>query len=282
MSALLALMASVMWGASDFLGGTASRRLSTSQVLFLSQLLTLPVAVAVFVLEHGWTCTAADVGWAAAAGVGGIIGLAGLYRALALGHMSLVAPISACGAAAPVLVGLVRGEHVPGAAIGGIGCVLLGVVVASVPDRNTDERAATSWTAVLLALVSACAFGGVLVCLANGGRSSPAMAMLVMRVTSVALVGGFAARSCVRLPRSAIRPSLVAIGLFDLAANGCYALASQHGELTVVGALGSMYPVVTVLLARQIDGERLGSLRRIGVLATLAGVVVIGAAQGGT
>jgi drug/metabolite transporter (DMT)-like permease len=170
---------------------------------------------------------------------------------------------------------------VPAAAVLGIACVFLGIVVSSTPGSTDGEREPMTWLPLLLALVSAVGFGAVLICLANGGRSSPSMALLVMRVTSLALVGAVAGRGCLGLPRSSIRPSLFAIGLLDLAANGSYALAGRHGELAVIGVLGSLYPVVTVVLARQIHGERLGNTRGAGVFATLAGVAILGAAQAG-
>jgi drug/metabolite transporter (DMT)-like permease len=282
MSAVLALTASVMWGASDFVGGSSARRMSASQVLFLSQLLTLPVVVGIWLLAGGWNGSLSGVGWAAGAGAASMIGLASLYRALALGRMSVVAPISACGAAGPVLVGIVAGERIPAAAIGGIACVLVGIIASSTSGTGDDQREAATWVPLLLALTSAFAFGAVLICLADAGKSSPSTSLLVMRLTSVALVGAVAGRGCLHLPRSTIRPSLIAIGLLDLAANGCYALAGRDGQLTVIGVLGSLYPVVTVVLARQVHGERLGSTRGAGVLATLAGVVLLGAAQVGT
>lgn len=279
MSALLALAASLMWGVSDFVGGSASRRMSTVQVLLASQLVTLPVVLAVFLLGDGWHGSLVGVGWAAAAGAAGIVGLAALYKALASGRMGVVAPISSCGAAAPVVVGLLTGERVPAVALVGMACVLVGLVACARPVTADDEGTRTSWRPIALALVSAIAFGAVLICLAHAGRTSASMSLLVMRCASLALVAAVAVHRRVPLPRPTLQPSLVAIGLLDLAANGSYALAGAHGELAVVGVLGSLYPAVPVLLARQLHGERLGSARGVGVVATLAGVVLLGATQ---
>ncbi|HSP36157.1 MAG TPA: EamA family transporter [Frankiaceae bacterium] len=162
----------------------------------------------------------------------------------------------------------------------GIGCVLVGLVACARPPSADEPGETPTWRPVLLAIVAAIAFGGVLVCLADAGRGSASMSVLVMRLTSLTLISGAALiKGGLASPQRSVNPSLVAIGIFDFAANGCYAIAGRAGALPIIGVLGSLYPAVTILLARRIDGERLGGTRGFGVIVTLTGVAFIGATQ---
>jgi drug/metabolite transporter (DMT)-like permease len=267
---LLALLSSLLWGWSDFLGGTLSRRLPVATVVAVSQgaaLLALLPLVA--------TLGAAPSSWLPGllAGLVGAVGLASFYAALAAGTMGVVAPVAATGAVVPVVVGLARGES-PGLVQGvGIAVALVGVVLASGPELSGGASARP----LALALVAAACFGTVLVLLAEGSEG-PAGAVLVtmlaLRITEVGAVLPFAIKARAR-PSRAVLPLLVLLGLVDVAANTCFAYASRGGLLSVVAVLGSLYPVVTVLLARQVHDERLARIQGVGVLATLGGVVLI-------
>jgi drug/metabolite transporter (DMT)-like permease len=221
-----------------------------------------------------WTA----VGWAALAGSAGIVALGAFYRALAIGTMSVVAPISATAAAVPVLVGLAEGERPGGLQVAGMAAALAGVILAS---REPVEEGCppANRAAIGLALVAAAGFGTFFVGIDRASATAEVpWVIVVQRCCSVSLL--LIATLVVRpsLPRDgASLLVLAAVGLLDLGANGLYALATTHGLLSVVSVLGSLYPAVTVVLARFVLAERIARVQEVGVVLALAGVVAISA-----
>lgn len=275
MSVLLALLASLLWGTSDFLGGTASRRSPVGSVLGLSQLVALVALVPVVVLAGEVDADRAYVVPGVLAGLVGMTSLACFYRALSLGTMGVVAPIASLGVGVPVVAGLVTGESPSAVQVLGIAVAVVGVVLASGPELRGDS----GLQPLLLAAVAGVGFGGVFVLVAEGAESSTGMTLLTMRATSVAVLAVlFLALlrrrgSGLGVPRSAA-VMVVAIGLGDVAANGAYGVATTQGGalLSVTSVLASLYPVVTVLLAREVHGERLRRVQVVGVAGALLGV----------
>jgi len=278
MATALALLASVLWGASDFLGGTTARRLAATAVVAVSQAMALGVLLVVAAATGAFGAPAGYLGWAAAAAVVGLVALTAFYAALAAGTMGVVAPIAALGVGVPVTVGIVQGDRPT--VVQGVGVVLAvaGVVLASGPEHrrpDADRRP------LLLAAVAAVGFGTVLTCISHGARSSTTMTLLVMRVFSVGMLGllGMAGRVDLRIARSDL-PVLAAIGAGDVGANAAMAVASTRGLLSVVAVLSSLYPAVTVVLARAVHDERLRRVQTVGVVAALAGVVLLASGGG--
>lgn len=276
MPVALALLSSLLWGTSDFLGGTAARRHPALAVVAGSQgvalLLLLPVVLVVGARP--------DRPWLGLlAGLAGAVGLGAFYAALAAGTMGVVAPIAATGAAVPVLVGLVRGESPAPAQVVGIVLALAGVVLASGPELSGGA----SPRPLALAVLAAGAFGTVVVLVADGSTGSAGsvvVTLLLMRLASVTVVVPLLALRTTREGWRALRPALPAlalIGTVDVAANACFAYASRGGLLSVVAVLASLYPVVTVLLARQVQGERLVRVQVVGTAGTLLGVALLAA-----
>jgi drug/metabolite transporter (DMT)-like permease len=220
----------------------------------------------------------AAVGWAALAGSAGIVALGAFYRALAIGTMSVVAPISATAAAVPVLVGLAEGERPGGLQIAGMVAALAGVILAS---REPVEEGCppANRAAIGLALVAAAGFGTFFVGIDRASATAEVpWVIVVQRCCSVSLL--VIATLVVRptLPRDgASLLVLAAVGLLDLGANGLYALATTKGLLSVVSVLGSLYPAVTVVLARFVLAERIARVQEVGVVLALAGVIAISA-----
>jgi drug/metabolite transporter (DMT)-like permease len=273
---LLALVSSAMWGTSDFCGGTLSRRRPAIAVVTLSSLIGV-TAVAVGAAVAGkYAAGTGYLGWGLLAAFAGSIGIVAFYQALATGTMGVVAPIAALGVVVPVVVGLAQGNR-PGVAQDvGIAIAVVGVVLASGPElqRGTDARAAAR--PLLLAGVAAIGFGVVFVALAHGAESSTAMTLLVMRATSAVVMSvvAIATGTSLRFSRNEV-PLLLLVGLFDLGANVTFAYASQHGLLAVVSVLASLYPAVTVVLARIVHAERLAKVQLYGVAGAIVGVVLI-------
>src|SRR3954447_17210948 len=187
MTTALALCASLLWGTADFLGGTAARRLPATGVVLASQAVALVGLLVVALTTGAFTGPIGYLGWAVAAAVVGLVALVGFYAALADGTMGVVAPIASLGVVVPVAVGLAQGDH-PSVWQGlGVALAVVGVVLASGPELRGDRSAGTR--PLVLAGVAAVGFGTVIVCVVHGARSSTTMTLLVMRATSVVVLG---------------------------------------------------------------------------------------------
>jgi len=275
---LLALLSSVLWGSADFLGGLVSRRRLAAVVVGLSQAAGLLTVLVIALAVGAFDDPTGYLPWAVASGLAGMVGLVCFYAALAAGTMGVVSPIAALGVVVPVVVGLARGERPAALQLVGIAVAIVGVVLASGPELQGRAGARP----LLLAAVAALGFGLALLFIAEGSQSSTIMTLVTMRATSVTVL---TVALLVALARGTSR-SVLAIGWADLAlvavvgvgdllANLAFGAASRRDDVSVVSVLGSLYPVMTVLLARFVLGERLGRAQTWGVAGALAGVVLI-------
>ncbi|HEV7460600.1 MAG TPA: DMT family transporter [Solirubrobacteraceae bacterium] len=275
----LGLGSSLFWGLADFGGGLQSRRYPVVAVLFVSQAVGLAGIAVVVALSGDPAPPLGDLWPAAAGGIGGLIALAAFYRALAIGTMSIVAPISATGSAVPVIVGLATGERPSALQLVGILAAGAGVVLASREAPHEDEaRARAGRASIGLALVAALGFGAFFVGMDRAADVDVLWAMLAARVADAALLVPVAIvlRPALHIPPRGLAV-LAVIGILDLTANGLYAWGTTQGLLSVVAVLGSLYPLATVLLARAVLGERIRRVQEIGVVGALTGVVLIAA-----
>jgi drug/metabolite transporter (DMT)-like permease len=277
MTAVLALAASAFWGASDFMGGAVSRRLAAFDVIFVSQALAVLILGFAAFATGAWTAPAEYVPWAIAAGVVGVLSVGAFYQALATGTMGVVAPIAASGVIVPLVVGVAQGNRVGGLQVAGIALAVIGVVAASGPDLKQGS----SVRPIVLAVLAAAGFGAGVVFIAQASRTNVVMSLLTLRITSVGClaVAAVVLRRKPQVSRTDL-PALAVIGIFDLAANAAYASSTTRGTLSLVAVLASLYPAVTVLLARQLHSERLTSVQAGGATAAVLGAVLI--AAGGT
>jgi drug/metabolite transporter (DMT)-like permease len=271
---LLALAASALWGTSDFGGGLMSRRLDPSAAVLISQAMALAGLLALL----PFLAVPAGTYWltAAAAGVLATLSLAAFYRAMATAPMSLVAPITAAGTAIPVVVGMVRGEHLSVLQLAGIAVTLAGIVLASGPELRSGVPVRRQ--ALGLAIGAAVGFGVAYTLLALAASSSVYGTLLWQRIGGLIVLGPIVARAGIlrgiRLTARRLG-ALALIGGCDIVANGSYALAASRGDLSIAAVLASLYPVVTAVLARTILAERLRPVQSIGVLAALGGVLLL-------
>jgi drug/metabolite transporter (DMT)-like permease len=280
LAAVLALASSISWGTADFLGGLQSRRHALLAVLVVSQSVALAILLVAVVAGAPTEHDSAATLWAAGVGVLGILALVAFYRALSIGTMSVVAPISATGVAISVLVGLVSGERPGTLQVAGIALACGGVILAAREAPSEDDAARRSGrTALGLALIAAIGFGSFFAGIDRAEETGDvAWVLLSARVMDVALLGVAAAVFRPRIPRGgAALGAIAAVGALDLLANLLFVLAAGRGLLSVVGVLGSLYPAVTVILARFVLHERLTRTQNAGVLVTLAGVVALAA-----
>ena len=272
--AVLALLGASFWGIGDFFGGLASRRAHVLTVLALSQAAGLAGAAA-WALTSGGGRPGLDELWpAAAAGACGAIGLAALYRGMAIGAMGIVAPISAASPVVPLAVDVGRGEVPSAVQWGGIAVVLGGIVLlAREPGGDRTSRLAAG---VALALFAALGFGLFVVGLDASSDASVAWTILVVRSTSTLLtLAAAVAVSAPLRPPARLLPMILAVGAFDTAANVLVAFATTRGPAGIVAVLGALYPVTTVLLARALLAERLDRARRLGGALALGGAAAV-------
>ncbi len=273
----LGLGSALCWGLADFGGGLQSRRRPVFTVLLVSQAAGLAGIVAMVALSGRPVPSLSSLWPATAGGLGGLLALAAFYRALSLGTMSIVAPISATGAAVPVIVGLATGENPAPLQLAGIAAAAVGIVLASRQSSHEDPaRARAGRTSFGLALVAALGFGGFFVGLDRAADADVLWALLAARASDALLLGAYAltVRPRLGLSRTGVG-ALIAVGALDLSANALYAWGSTEGLLSVVSVLAGLYPVTTVLLARLVLGERVRRVQEVGVLAALAGVVLM-------
>ena len=273
----LGIGAALCWGLADFLGGLRTRRLTLAVVLFVSQLTGL-AAIAIVVAAGDLESPAfGDLVPAFLAGGCQLAGIAALYRALAIGTMSVISPISASGAAAiPVVVGVATGERPGVLVVIGMVAALIGVTLATrAPDSGQDGG--SSRDALPLAALAALGFGGFYVGMNEAVSDvEPFWALLAARTSAgiVLIAVLLALRPRLGVAPAAL-PSLALIGLLDVGANACFTFGAETGLLSVVSVLASLYPVGTVLLARAMLGERLIPIQTAGVTVALAGVALI-------
>jgi drug/metabolite transporter (DMT)-like permease len=270
----IALLAALTYGAADFLGGIASRRSPASVVVVFSQL----AGIAVFLVSLAFVPSRfhqSDLVWGALAGLGGAVGIAALYAALAVGRMGVISPLTAViGASVPVAVGLALGERPSAAALAGIALAFVAVVLVSADPRTL--RLSFEEPGLMLAVVSGLGIGLSLVALSRSSSDSGIAALAPARVVSVALLLLWARgrRESLRVPRGALAVILGA-GALDMLANVFYVVATRSGLLAVVAVITSLYPASTVFLARIFLRERLAVLQWAGVACAIAGVVLI-------
>lgn len=278
MAILLSLFSSFLWGSADFEGGRLAKRLPAIAVTGISQAIGLIFGLFIVVASGQWRANAfGHDGYfvpAVIAGLSGYLGLVLLYAGLATGRMGVVSPISSLCAIVPVSVALLTGEHVPSLKALGIIIAIVGAFCASGPEISQG----LPMRPVLLAVGAAAGFGTALVFMAKGSASSALMTMVIMRATtflvslSIALkyrsVGGV---------RPSDLPALMFIGIADFSANLLLGIASTKGLVSIVMVLGSLFPIITAMLAFKFLHERLHRVQYAGITLAVLGVGIISA-----
>jgi drug/metabolite transporter (DMT)-like permease len=271
----LALAASGCWGVADFTGGLKSKRVAIPLVLFVVEGAGLAGVLVVIALSGEPLPGSRAVIASLVAGVAGIGSLGLFYRALAIGTMSIVAPISASGVALPVVVGIATGDSLSVVVSAGLAITVAGIVLASRESPEAEPQDARARrTSVVLALLAAAGFGTYFVLSDVASDYSVLWLLALSRVIVVPAMAGVVLASRARAGGSDLL-TLVGAGLLDVAATGLYGLALTKGELSIVSVVGALYPVSTVLLARVVLGERLRPVQAAGVAAAFTGVALI-------
>jgi uncharacterized membrane protein len=281
MFAALALASAAFYGAADFIGGFTARRADTLVVVVISQFAGMVVVALSLPFLPSVEPSASDWMWGAIAGVTGGAGVALLYRALAVGVMAVVAPVTAvCAVVVPVASAIALGER-PGLQSGAgilLAVAAIALVSRSEPDvsRAAPDASAGARSALGLAIAAGIAIGLFFLALARTSREAGMWPLLTARIVSVALFGAatMIGRRSYRLPRRVLSTA-IAGGIVDMLANVLYLLAARSGPLTLVVTLSSLYPASTVLLAWMILGERITTWQWVGVGLALIAIVAI-------
>ena len=282
MGSLLALLSSALWGSADFFGGKLSKKYAPMVVLGMTQAIGLFFGITL-VLLSGELFQAnppqafGDNGYlipGAIAGVTGYIGLICLYAGLSTGRMGVVSPISSLSAVIPLTFALVTGEVLTLAQGIGVVIALAGAFCASGPELSQG----LSPKPLFLALGAAAGFGTAMTFMSIGSDSSALMTMVMMRATTFLVTISLAIRyrTVGNFSKSEI-PVLVFIGISDFAANLLLGVATNFGLVSLVMVLGSIYPIVTALMAFKFLHERLHRIQYVGIVLAVAGVALISA-----
>ena len=280
MAIILALAAALTYGAADFYGGLASRKMPAAAVVVLSQIAGMAILGAVWlVLPNAGRFYIDDALIGAGAGIAGGVAIAALYAALAVGRMGVISPITAViGASVPVVYGFALGERAAPAALAGVALAFVAVALVS---ANLETRSLSSREpGVLLAILSGLAIGALYVLLSRGHHDGVLGRLAIARVVSVIVLCTYALvrRESLR-PAPQALPLVLAAGALDMSANVLYVFATNSGMLAIVAVLTSLYPASTVFLARAFLGERLTAWQWLGVGLAACGVVLIAQAR---
>ena len=274
-AAALALTASLFLGVSDFLGGTLSRRVPLIAVLVLSQV----VATLAILPRMLWESPVADwegaLLWGVIGGVATAIAVSSLFKALAIGTMGVVAPITSLSVLVPVIAGIAGGDQLTLLLGLGLTVAVIGTILASGPEWRSREKGHGA-KPVILAVVAAAGFGVANLSVALGSEHNVTTTLVSNSIT-VLLLYVLAALVLKQVPVARGMPlvGIAAIGLLGFAANLCFALASTVGPLTVVAVLATLYPAVTVILGWRILHEKLLRIQVFGVIAVFIGVAIV-------
>ncbi len=276
MAIILALSSALLWGSSDFQGGRLAKRLPAIAVTGMSQAIGLIFGLVIVVATGQWKAVAfGSDGYvvpAVIAGVTGYLGLVFLYAGLASGRMGVVSPISSLCAIIPVTVALLTGEHILYLKGIGIAIALAGAFCASGPEISQG----LPLRPVLFAVGAAVGFGTAMTFMAKGSTSSVLLTMVTMRLTTLVVSSLIALRAGgVGGIKRGDLSSLTFVGVADFSANLLLGIASTRGLVSVVMVLGSLFPIMTAILAFVILQERLHRIQYAGIFLAVVGVAII-------
>ena len=268
-------LAALFYGVADYSGSRASRFANSASTTFFGQA-TAFLGIGVFLIfvrtpvmpMESWL-------WTTGGGFGGAIALVAFYRAMSLGSMTVIAPITAViGLSVPVVAGVLSGERPDGLAW--LGIVLAIVAVALVADALGKHDLPTSGRVIWMAVAAGLGFGMIFVCMGNASHDHGLWPLFGQRLVSVPTVAAIAVLQArkIYVPKNVMLLS-VAAGVLDTSANGLYLLATKTGLMSIVSVVVAMYPVATVFLAMTLDHERLHKSQVVGLLLAFISLALV-------
>ena len=278
MGSLLALASSLLWGTADYLAGNLSKHFKAIAVTAISQTFGLIFGLVTILFFADFIRPNLSMSGyfipGVIAGIAGFIGLIAFYTGLATGRMGVVSPISSLSVLIPLFFALARGERPTSLELIGISIAIAGAFMASGPEIRNGLPVKP----LLLAVVAAIGFGTALTFIAIGSETDSLHTMTSMRVASVSICILLAIRyrSLGGIPRKEF-PLLIFIGVADFLANFLLGVATTKGLVSIAMVLGSLFPIVTILLAYKFLDERLAKVQYLGIAFALGGVLLIAA-----
>lgn len=281
MTVVFALTAAAAYGLSDFIGGILTRRASPWSVATVATAVA-SVAIAIVAVPVGGSPTAGDFAWGAVAGIGNAVGTAVLYRGLGAGRMSVVAPLSAVGAALlPVAVGVATGERP--SSVTWIGVVVafpaIWLIARGTEHDQLRPQLRPRSLDVVDGLLAGAGFGALFIGLGQIPDEAGLLPLTVTQVSATVLlvIAALAMRQAV-LPRGRTLAQAGVPGLLGAAATVLFLLATQSGLLTVASVVTSLYPASTVMLAALVLHEHIHRWQGLGLgcAAVAVGLVAAG------
>lgn len=277
MAVLLGALVAVGLGTSDFLGGFASRRSAPTAALLLAQITSLTTAVAIVAIDPTPAPSGRVIAWSVLSGAATAGGLACLYRGLATGHMSVVAPVSAVGSGlVPMVWGIARHGETPGApALSGAVVALVAVALIA-RTQDTDHHEGGRAAALALAVGAGLSFGVSIVALSEAGGEGSFWPVLIGRLTGVTGIAvTLLAIGAARRVERGDRRFAIGAGALEATCTAVFIVAFRKGLTSVVAPVAALFPAATVVLARVALKERIGPVRAAGLVLALAGLVLI-------
>ena len=275
MTIIFSLTAALFYGLADYSGSRASRFANSASITFFGQAVAF-VALGVFLAIvrtpvmplESWL-------WTTGGGFGGALALVAFYKAMSMGSMTVIAPITAViGLSVPVIAGVLSGERPSGSAW--IGILLATVAVALIADILDRHDLPTPPRVIWMAVAAGLGFGMIFVCMGNASHDHGVWPLFGQRLVSVPTVAAIAliqTRS-ISVPKRVILLSIGA-GVLDTSANGLYLLATSAELMSIVSVVVAMYPVATIFLAMTLDHERLHKSQGVGLLLAITSLVLI-------
>jgi drug/metabolite transporter (DMT)-like permease len=273
---LYALVSSLIYGCSDFIGGATSRAAPPLWVAAFGQVVSIAFVVPIALIAASEEVTGTDIGWSLASGFAGAIGLGLFYSAMGRGQISLVVPLTAVIAATfPITYGLAHGERPGTIALTGIILALVAIVIVSMLP---GEGQPVSADIVATCVVAGVLFGGFIIGLSRTSEDAGMWPAALSRLSCAAgllLLAPVVTGKLAGMRRAL--PACLAIGVCEAAGMVTFLLALQRGPVSVTSVLISLYPVTTILLAVGLLGERPSRLQLVGVALAVGAVLLISA-----
>jgi len=273
----LSIFACFGWGIADFIGGLKSRDLPTLSILMISSFTGAFILGIILLLMKSPLPSDPLLFWAIPAGLIGIIAMFLLYRGLAAGAMSILAPISAAGVILPVIWGIFSGDALSGFCMVGIVIAILGSVMA-VMENDPKRKKKKLTKGIGLAVGSAFFVGLYYITMDTACTHHPIWASMIMRLSALIIFIPLLFLSKVTVNIGKVQlPYILLMGVMDTMAAVCFAVATSKGMLSQVAVISSLYPAVTIILSTVITGERIQKIQFSGVVLAIAGVTLISA-----
>ncbi len=273
MGVFLGGLASLFWGVGDFLGGEGAKRAPAASVVLWAGVVSFPVVTLVALLIGG-VVSSIDIALGAAAGAGGAVGLVFLYAGLGKGQAAAVAPASgALTGIFPVLVAVLSGERPSVLAWIGVGIAIPAIILSSWVAESGEVPYGGLWYGIVAGL----GFGSYTILINMTGEASELLPLIPARAATMVVVGLVAMSGLWKVGGFSTVPKKIVIGsgLFDVGANITLLLGLRFGSLALVSVSASMFPAVTVVLARVVNHEHLRARQVLGISLTLVAITAV-------